>query len=135
MKILLTIADVDAEAALLDDVAPRAVRALREVLPLEGGALLPSCWSGSACELDLSAYGYRMSEGRGLVCSLYPGSLAVRPADTTLLISYGIAESRTARGVEYAVRIGRITQNRAEALAALARSHDVGELTVSLRTA
>jgi hypothetical protein len=135
MKILLKIGDVDAEAELLDDVAPGAVRALVDVLPLTGGTLLPSCWSGAACEVDLSRYGYRVPDGEGLVCSLYPGSLAVRPADATLLISYGTAESRTARGVTYAVRIGRITQNRAAALAELARSHDVGELPVSLRAA
>lgn len=135
MRIQITVGEVTGAAELLDEVAPGTVRALRDLLPLEGATLVPSCWSGSACELDLGAYGYRRPAAEALVCSLYPGTLAIRPTDAVLLISYGVAESRTARGVDYAVRLGRITENRADILAALARSHNTGELSVSLRAA
>jgi hypothetical protein len=68
-----------------------------------------------------------------LGCSLYAGMLMLRRDRKVLEISYGPAESRSAPGVQYGLAIGRYTHDSRGLLAALATSHDVGELHGSLR--
>lgn len=135
MQLVMQVDNLSARADLLDDLAPNTARQLQDVLPITDAPLLPSCWSGAACELDLGAYGLQTLQPGPLVCSLYPGTIAVRPSDKILLISYGAAESRSPQGADYAIRIGRITENEPHFLAQLARSHDLGELRLSLNIA
>jgi len=121
--------------AVLTDATAEPVSRLLAVLPLINAALVPSCWSGPACEIDLSGTGFELGEPGGLPlgCSLYTGMLMLRRDRKVLEISYGPAESRSATGVQYGFAIGRFDDDSRGLLATLATSHDVGELHGSLR--
>jgi hypothetical protein len=132
-KIAIEIEGVAAEAELFDDLAPRATAALWAALPVEA-RLQHSKWSGRACELALPS----LAPAGGLehpVCSIYPGTLVARPDRGELLLSYGAAEYRSALGVEYATRIGRLTGNSDALMAVLGRMHDEGDKTIRIRRA
>jgi hypothetical protein len=134
MFVELAIGNVIARADLFES-APRSIQRLVAALPLERVALVPSCWSGSVLEVDLSGSSYEQdaSATESLGCSLYPGMLSLRRDRKILEISYGTAESRSPAGVEYGVVIGRIGHNRREFLSTLATAHDVGDLRGSIR--
>lgn len=135
MFLELAIADTMCRASLTTpDADP--VRQLLAIMPLEKTVFVPSCWSGSVCEVDLSetGYNYRQASVFSLGCSLYPGMLSLRRDRKILEISYGVAESRSARGVQYGFVIGRLDDdNRSEFMAKLAASHEIGELHGSIR--
>lgn len=136
MFLELTVGDVTGRAALMNATAGPAGRLLA-VLPLLDTVLVPSCWSGPVCEIDLSGTGFEFGEAGDLPlgCSLYTGMLMLRRDHEVLEISYGPGESRSATGVQYGLAIGRFTEDSRGLLAALATSHDVGELHASLRAA
>lgn len=128
--------DCTACRARLTDPLADPVRRLLAVLPLDEAVFVPSCWSGSACEVDLSGTGYDYGTASvfSLGCSLYPGMLSLRRDRKILEISYGTAESRSAAGVQYGFVIGRLDDvGGREFMARLASSHDVGELRGSIR--
>jgi hypothetical protein len=134
MYLEISIDDSTCKAALTEpDADP--VRQLLAVLPLDAAVFVPSCWSGSACEVDLSGtgYDYGTADVFSLGCSLYPGMLSLRQDRKILEISYGTAESRSAAGVQYGFVIGRLDKGGRDLMAKLATSHDVGELRGSIR--
>jgi hypothetical protein len=136
MFLELTAGGVTGRAALTD-AAAEPVGRLLAVLPLLDTALVPSCWSGPVCEIDLSGTGFEFGDGSVLPlgCSLYTGMLMLRRDRKVLEVSYGPAESRSATGVQYGLAIGRFADDSRGLLAALATSHDIGELRGSLRAA
>jgi hypothetical protein len=121
---------VSCQAELLETVAPRTAAAFWEALPLTT-RLTHSQWSGPAClaGIDLP----NNLELERPVCSIYPGTLVVRPHRGELLIGYGSAEYRSAAGVEYATRVARLIGDRQPLLAALAEMHDRGDRNITIR--
>jgi uncharacterized protein DUF3830 len=118
-------------ADLFEDLAPRAANALWESLPLET-MMTHSKWSGRACGFTVTG----LSAVPGLehgVCSIYPGTLIARPDRGEVLLSYGAAEYRSALGVEYGTRIGRLVHNQSALLAVLSRMHDEGDKEIKIR--
>ena len=119
-------------AELNEAGAPRATAALWGALPIEA-QLEHTKWLGWAC-------GFRPALAAGSelerpVCSIYPGILLARPGRGEVLISYGAAEYRSVRGVEYGTRLGRLVGNRDALLAVLARMHDEGDKRIVIRRA
>lgn len=132
-RIEIELEGVVAVAELLEDVAPRATAAVWDSLPL-ATTMTHSKWSGRACVLTVKG----LSALPGLehaVCSIYPGTLVARPDKGEVLLSYGAAECRSALGVEYCTRIGRLVSNQPALLAVLSRMHDEGDKEVRIRRA
>ena len=132
-KIEIELEGVVAIADLLEDVAPRATARLWESLPLEA-TMTHSKWSGRACGFTVPG----LSAVPGLehaVCSIYPGTLIARPDSGEVLLSYGAAEYRSALGVEYGTRLGKVVTNQPALLAVLSRMHDEGDKKVRIRRA
>jgi hypothetical protein len=130
-KIEIELDGVVAVAELLEDVASRATAAFWDSLPLET-RMTHSKWSGRACGFTLKS----LASAQGLehaVCSIYPGTLVARPDKGEVLLSYGAAEYRSALGVEYCTRIGKLVSNQHAMLGVLARMHDEGDKTVKIR--
>lgn len=120
------------QAELLDALAPATAAALRGALPLTG-TLRHSRWSGWAGHFQLPSIEWQTQELEHPVCSLYPGTIAVRPDQNELVISYGTAEYRSALGVEYVTRVGRLTIGRDELLKALAAMHSAGDAQLRIQ--
>jgi hypothetical protein len=134
MFLELTVGAVTGRAAITS-LESEPVRRLLAVLPLTDSVLVPSCWSGPVCEIDLSAAGFEFGSASGVMlgCSLYPGMVLLRRDLPLLEISYGAAEARSATGVQYGLAISRFDDDSRELFAALRASHDVGCLSGTLR--
>jgi hypothetical protein len=132
-RVEIEIEGVVAEAEFNEAGAPRATAALWDALPMEA-RLEHTKWSGRACGFRLPRL-VAAGELEHPVCSIYPGTLVARPDRGEVLISYGAAEYRSALGVEYCTRIGKLVRNRDAFLAALARMHDEGDKRIIIRRA
>lgn len=131
-EIAIEVDGVTAVAELLESNAPRAAAAFWQALPISS-TLSPTKWSGRACVFQLRSGPLSVPGLEHPVCSLYPGTLAVRPDRNEVLISYGASEYRSELGVEYLTRIGRLVENADALLAVLSRMHDEGDKPISLR--
>ena len=132
-KIEIEIDGVVAVAELLEEMAPRATAVFWDSVPLVT-RMTYSKWSGRACGFTLNS----LESAQGpehAVCSIYPGTLVARPDKGEVLLSYGAAEYRSALGVGYCTRIGKLVSNQHAMLAVLARMHDEGDKTVKIQRA
>ncbi len=125
-EISIRIGEVDGTAEL--DDALEATRALLRALPLHG-ELTHGMWSGMTGEFDARV---AAGEDDPRVIGLAPGSIALDPEHGLGIVSYGNAESRTALGPHYVVRLGEFRGRRAELLAVLGRMHDEGNKPIVL---
>jgi hypothetical protein len=132
-RIEIEMESIVALAELLEDVAPRMTAALWDSLPL-AATMTHSKWSGRACGFDLKGLS-AVPALEHAVCSIYPGTLVARPDRGEVLLSYGAAEYRSALGVEYGTRVGRLVANQPALLAVLSRMHDEGDKEVRIRRA
>lgn len=132
-RIEIELEGVVAIAVLFEDLAPRAAMALWESLPVET-TMTHSKWSGRACSFTVAGLPAVPGLEHG-VCSIYPGTLIAQPDRGEVLLSYGAAEYRSALGVEYGTRIGRLVANQPALLEVLARMHDEGDKEVKVRHA
>ena len=136
-------AEVDgahARFALQDDLAPRTAEALWEALPLTA-PLRHSTRCGEACSAEFSTPALSSLPVRPEVhaASIYKGWLAVRanPPQSTgeIVISYGLAEYRTATGRLQITPLAELDGNGQAFLAALERTPTTGETTLRLSPA
>jgi len=134
-RIQLEVGDVIATAELLEDVAPMAVQALWQSLPIET-TLVQSKWSGPACYFQVPPGPLAEVEAlEAPVCSIYPGTLVLSPQAGELLIAYGASEYRRHVGTDYVSRLARLRENRAAFLDAIGQIKDVGARRLSIRRA
>ena len=132
-RIQLEVDGVTALAELLEELSPKTTEAFWQTLPIET-ALIPAKWSGQSCYYLPGGEALRdVADLESPVCSIYPGTLVVRPRGSEALIAYGPSEYRWAIGTDYTTRVARIVENRTEFLRVLARTHDEGEKRVSIR--
>lgn len=129
---------VDEVTCCADLTAPDAepTNELLSILPLVDVTFVPTCWSGAACEIDLSTTGYTHPKTSvfSLGCSLYPGMLALRRDRKMLEISYGAAEARSAEGVQYVFVVARLdVTGGTRFMNKLASTHDAGALHGSIK--
>jgi len=135
-SIELVVSGVSARVVLWEDLAPKAIAALVESLPVD--AALQHCkWSGQACFAEISLAPAALESP---VTSIYPGVLAIRPPDAPgaraeLLIAYGDAEYRTPEGRRYVAPVGELEPGSEALLHALARTAKTGETTLRLKLA
>ena len=126
-RVRLEVEGVQAVAELYEELSPRTTAAFWESLPIEE-ALIPAKWSGQACFFHPGSGPLReVRELESPVCSIYPGTLVVRPGGSEALIAYGASEYRWAIGTDYVTRVARIVDNGPAFLQVLARTHDEGE--------
>jgi hypothetical protein len=134
-RIRIDVDGVSALAELHDDLAPLTAEALWRTLPISA-MVTSSIWSGQAAAFEPG--GAALAEVTQLenpVCTIYPGTLAVAPGGTEVLIGYGPNEYRNELGTIYASRVGRIVEGRAGLLKKLAATHDEGELPIRISQA
>src|SRR5437899_9353969 len=104
-RIRLEVEGVSAVAELSEELSPKTTDAFWQSLPIETD-LLPAKWSGQACffhpgRVQLQA----VTELENPVCSIYPGTLVMRPGGSEALIAYGPSEYRWATGTDYTSRV------------------------------
>jgi hypothetical protein len=126
----ITVDGASALATLADDAAPKAAEAFWKALPM-AGPLTHTKWCGAAVTFAGKA---DPSDPEDPVCSLYPGTLAVRPEAGEMLLSYGDAECRSELGVEYANIVGRVIDGE-QLFARLRRMYDEGDARISIERA
>jgi hypothetical protein len=135
--------DVEVEGArarfvLLDDLAPKSTAALWDTLPIET-TLTHGKLSGDAC--FFSVHGGPLvqlpEQPEFSVASIYQGYmvLALSPARgvAELLVSYGLAESRSPTGRRYVTPVAELEGDGSGLIAALKRTHTHGETRVAVR--
>lgn len=132
-KVEIEVDGVVAEAELVEDHAPRTTAAFWDALPVTA-RLTHTKWCGRASAFSVERLRSVTALEHG-VCSIYPGTLIARPDSGELLFSYGAAEYRSVLGVEYGTRIAYLVRNQAAMLAVLARMHDEGDKTITIRRA
>ena len=131
-KIRLEVDAVQAIAELYEDLSPRTAEAFWQSLPIDTW-LRPAKWSGHACFIHPKSTALaKVNELENPVCSIYPGTLVVRPGGSDALIAYGQSEYRWAIGTDYTTRIAKIVENGPSFLAVLARTHDEGEKQIRI---
>jgi hypothetical protein len=127
-----------ARFVLLDDLAPKSAAALWDSLPIES-TLTHGKLSGDACSFDvrsgpLAALPEQPEFG---VASIYQGYMVLAPSPARggaeLLVSYGLAESRTATGRRYVTPVAEVEGDGSAIFAALKRTHTRGETRVAVR--
>jgi hypothetical protein len=135
--------DVEVDGArarfvLLDDLAPKSTAALWDSLPIEA-TLTHGKLSGDACFFKVqSGPLLALPEQPELgVASIYQGYMVLAPSpargDAELLVSYGLAESRTPTGRRYVTPVAALEGDGSGLFAALARTHTRGETRVAVR--
>ncbi len=134
-RITLEVEGVQAVAELHEALSPKTTEAFWQSLPIDT-ALIPAKWSGQACffhpgpgPLD------DVAELESPVCSIYPGTIVVRPRGSEALVAYGPSEYRWAVGTDYTTRVAKVVENRQAFLAVLARTHDEGEKRIKIERA
>jgi hypothetical protein len=139
-SIEIVVDEARARFMLQEDLAPRTAAALWEALPLSA-SLRHSMRCGEACVADFSAPGLASLPERAEVhaAAIYKGWLAVRanpPQDTgEIVISYGLAEYRTATGRQQITPLAELTGDGEALFAALRRMHAAGEKTLRISRA
>jgi Protein of unknown function (DUF3830) len=137
--------DVEVEGArarfiLLDDLAPKSAAALWDTLPIET-TLAHGKLSGDACFFSvhtgpLMALPEQPEFG---VTSIYQGYMVLAPSPARgvaeLLLSYGLAESRSPTGRRYVTPVAELEGDGSGLFAALKRTHTRGETRVTVRRA
>ena len=132
-RITLEIEGVVAEAELYDGLSPKTAQAFWEALPI-ATPILTSKWCGAAGTFQPAAPSLTaVTETENSVCSIYPGTLAVRPGGGEALIAYAASEYRGATGPDYVTRVARIVENRPAFLSRLARLRDEGKKQITIR--
>jgi hypothetical protein len=135
--------DVEVDGArarfvLLDDLAPKSTAALWDTLPIET-ILTHGKLSGDACFFmvqngPLLALPEQPEFG---VASIYQGYMVLAPAPARgvaeLLVSYGLAESRSPTGRRYVTPVAELEGDGSGLFAALKRTHTRGEARVAVR--
>jgi hypothetical protein len=132
-EIAIEVDGVVGVAELLESTAPQTAAAFWQSLPISA-KLTHTKWAGRACSFELRSV--PLAPVRALehpVCSIYPGTLAVRPDRGEAVLSYGPSEYRTELGTEYLTRVGRMVENKQALLGVLARMHDDGDKQITLR--
>ena len=132
-KVEIEVDGVVAEAELAEDQAPRATAAFWDALPVTA-RLTHTKWSGRATTFTVERLRSVTVHEHG-VCSIYPGTLIAAPDRGEVLFGYGAAEYRSVLGVEYGTRIARLVRNQAALLEVLARMHDEGDKSITIRRA
>lgn len=135
--------DVEVEGArarfvLLDDLTPKSTAALWDALPIET-TLAHAKLSGDAC--FFSVHGgplVQLPEQPELpVASIYQGYMVLAPSPARgvaeLLVSYGLAESRSPTGRRYVTPVAELEGDGSGLFAALKRTHTHGETRVAVR--
>jgi hypothetical protein len=123
-----------------DDLAPQTADALWEALPLTV-PVRHSTRSGDACSAEFSTPALASLPARPEVnaASIYKGWLAVRSSPPRecgeILISYGLAEHRTATGRKQITPLAELEGEGEALFAALRRTHAEGEKTLTVRQA
>ncbi len=131
-RIRLEVDGVQAVAELYEDLSPKASVAFWESLPIEE-ALIPAKWSGQACFFQPGNGSLeQVAELENPVCSIYPGTLVVRPRGSEALLAYGASEYRWAIGTDYVIRVAKIVENGPAFLQVLARTHDEGQKRIKV---
>lgn len=132
-RIRMEVDGVQAIAELYEELSPKTTEAFWRSLPIDTW-LRPAKWSGQACFLHpKSAALAEMTELENPVCSIYPGTLVVRPRGSEALIAYGTSEYRFAGiGTEYTTRVAKLVENGPAFLEVLARTHDEGEKQIRI---
>jgi hypothetical protein len=119
--VTIEIEAVTAVAELLDANAPLAAEAFWQSLPINS-TLTHTKWSGAACRFEVSSAALSSVPNlEHAVCSIYPGTIAVRPDRGEVLLSYGPSEYRSALGVEYLTRVAHLVGDHEALLSLLGR--------------
>lgn len=131
-RIRMEVDGVQTVAELYEELSPKATEAFWKSLPIDTW-LRPAKWSGQACFIHpRSAALAEVTELENPVCSIYPGTLVMRPKGSEALIAYGISEYRWAIGTDYVTRIAKLVENVSPFLTVLARTHDEGEKQIRI---
>lgn len=132
-RILMEVDGVQAIAELYEELSPKTTEAFWQSLPIDTW-LRPAKWSGEACYIHPESTALaQVAELENPVCSIYPGTLVVRPRGTEALIAYGISEYRFAGiGTDYTTRVARLVENSQAFLQVLARTHYEGEKQIRI---
>ena len=132
-RIRLEVEGVQAVAELCEELSPKSCEAFWKSLPIDT-TLVAAKWSGQACFFHPGEGPLReVAELENPVCSIYPGTIVVRPRGSEALMAYGPSEYRWAIGTDYVSRVARIVENRAAFLKVLARTHDEGDKRLTIR--
>ena len=132
-RITLEMEGVVAEAELYDDLSPKTAEAFWKALPV-ATPILTSKWCGAAGTFRPAAPSLgAVTELENPVCSIYPGTLVVRPGGGEALIAHAASEYRSATGPDYVTRVARIVENRPAFLARVARLRDEGKKQITIR--
>jgi hypothetical protein len=137
--------DVEVEGArarfvLRDDLAPKSTAALWDTLPIET-TLAHAKLSGDACFFSVNGGPLvQLPEQPELsVASIYQGYIVLAPSPARgvaeLLVSYGLAESRSPTGRRYVTPVAELEGDGSGLFAALKRTHTHGETRVAVRRA
>jgi hypothetical protein len=127
-----------ARFVLLDDLAPKSATALWDNLPIET-TLTHGKLSGDAC-----FFGVRSGPLMELpeqpefgVASIYQGYMVLSPSPASgiaeLLVSYGLAESRSPTDRRYVTPVAELEGDGSALFAALKRTHTHGETRIVVR--
>lgn len=133
-RIVFEVEGVRAVAELHEELSPAATAAFWDALPMDT-TLMHAKWSGEVCFFRPGPGLAKITELENPVCSLYPGTLVMRPGGTEALMAYGVGEYRWAIGTDYTTRIARIVENAQPFLAVLRRMHDEGEKRITVTRA
>lgn len=133
-RIVFEVEGVKAVAELQEDLSPKATAAFWDALPIDT-KLMHAKWSGEVSFFRPGPGLAKITELENPVCSIYPGTLVMRPNGTEALMAYGVGEYRWGIGVDYTTRIARIVENAQPFLAVLRRMHDEGEKQIRVTRA
>jgi Protein of unknown function (DUF3830) len=132
------VAGARARFVLLDDLAPRSATALWDNLPIET-TLAHGKLSGDACFFEVRS-GPLMElpeQPEFGVTSIYQGYMVLSPSPARgaaeLLVSYGLAESRSPTGRRYVTPVAELEGDGSGLFAALKRTHRHGEARIAVR--
>jgi hypothetical protein len=131
-RIRITVENATAVAELMEELSPQTTEAFWQTLPIDS-VLGPGRWSGHACYfLPEGEHLKRITRLESPVCSIYPGTIVLRPGGAEGLIAYGPAEYRWAIGTDYTTPVAKVVGPGAELMDALARTHDDGDKRIHI---
>ena len=127
-----------ARFVLLDDLAPRSTAALWDNLPIET-TLTHGKLSGDACFFAVrrGPLVELPEQPEFGVASIYQGYMVLSPSPASgmaeLLVSYGLAESRSPTGRRYVTPVAELEGDGSALFVALKRTHTHGETRIVVR--